>query len=481
MIIYDASIAPTSVPRIASTFHMGIFTLGLLLGFKEALIYATATSALLIVVAMAYPNPLDVVPVVIPAYGLTLPAVLIDHLIKDLRQSEEKFSVIVREALDVILVLDARTNVVLCTNPAAQPILGYTGDELVGLPFAQLLPPASDAEKNALTTGQDPERDPTAYRELRDLSATLATRETLFTSLSFRRADHTLCPMDLTATMVPWESDRAILVTLRDITARKQTEEELRQYREHLEDLVQARTAELKARNEELDAFAHTVAHDLTNSIQLNLGYTEVLNEDYAVLPQTVIQQSLQALAETSHKMHNIIAELMLLYGVRKQEVERVPLDMPSIVEEAQKRLVHMIQKTDAEIIAPDAWPIAIGYGPWVEEVWVNYISNALKYGGIPPKIELGAREQSNGRVHFWVRDNGPGLTPEQQTRLFTPFTRLDQVRATGNGLGLSIVRSIVEKLEGQVGVQSEVGKGSVFTFTLPGAKQVVDNLDANV
>ncbi len=71
--------------------------------------------------------------------------------------------------------------------------------------------------------------------------------------------------------------------------------------------------------------------------------------------------------------------------------------------------------------------------------------------------------------MRFWVRDNGDGLTPEDQARLFAPFTRLDQVRVKGHGLGLSIVRRIVEKLGGQVGVESQVGQGSTFSFTLPG------------
>jgi two-component system sensor histidine kinase/response regulator len=74
------------------------------------------------------------------------------------------------------------------------------------------------------------------------------------------------------------------------------------------------------------------------------------------------------------------------------------------------------------------------------------------------------------GMVRFWVRDNGPGLTPEAQSRLFTPFTRLDPVRAQGHGLGLSIVRRIAEKLGGQVGVESQLGQGSTFFFTLPAA-----------
>ncbi len=113
---------------------------------------------------------------------------------------------------------------------------------------------------------------------------------------------------------------------------------------------------------------------------------------------------------------------------------------------------------------------IALGYAPWVEEVWVNYLSNAIKYGGRggePPRMELGAEAQADGMIRFWVHDNGAGITPEDQARLFTPFTRLDQVRAAGHGLGLSIVRRIADKLGGHVSVDSQIGEGSTFSFTL--------------
>jgi two-component system sensor histidine kinase/response regulator len=145
------------------------------------------------------------------------------------------------------------------------------------------------------------------------------------------------------------------------------------------------------------------------------------------------------------------------------------PVDMARVVEETQARLAHMIEECQAEITCPDSWPVALGYEPWVEEVWVNYLSNALKYGGRPPRVELGATVQADGTVRFWVRDDGPGIAPQDQARLFTPFTRLDQAHAKGHGLGLSIVRRIVEKLGGQVGAESEVGRGSIFFFTLPG------------
>jgi PAS domain S-box-containing protein len=229
-------------------------------------------------------------------------------------------------------------------------------------------------------------------------------------------------------------------------------------------------TDELKVRNEELDAFVHTVAHDLKDPLALVVGLAEVLREEYPTLSDRELCRYLRKVAQSGRKMSNIIDELMLLAGVRKIEVEMRPLDMGNIVAEAMQRLADMIEEHQAEIISPETWPVAWGYGPWVEEVWVNYLSNALKYGGRPPRVELGATAQSNGAVRFWVRDNGPGLTPEEQARLFTPFTRLEQVCVKGHGLGLSIVRRIVEKLDGQVGVESEVGQGSVFSFTLPGA-----------
>jgi len=245
--------------------------------------------------------------------------------------------------------------------------------------------------------------------------------------------------------------------------------QEVVDHAEHLEQRVRERTAELKARNEELSAYDHTVAHDLKDPLSLIVGYAEVLAMDYATAIDTDGLHYLRKIAQVGRKMGNIIDELLLLTELREVEARLGPLDMASVVAEAQQRLARMIEEYQAEITLPDTWPVALGYSPWVEEVWVNYLSNALKYGGRPPRVELGATEQADGMVRFWVSDNGPGLTPEEQARLFTPFTRLDQDCAKGHGLGLSIVQRIVEKLGGQVGIESEVGQGSVFTFSLPG------------
>jgi two-component system sensor histidine kinase/response regulator len=231
----------------------------------------------------------------------------------------------------------------------------------------------------------------------------------------------------------------------------------------------------------ELDAFAHTVAHDLKNPLGLLIGYGGVLAEELADTQNKTVQECVDAIVRTGAKMTTIIKELLLLAGVRKiDEVTLEPLDMATIVSEVQDRLAALIAEHQTEIILPQEWPVALGYGPWVEQVWSNYISNAVKYGGRPPRVELGAdplpmegtEGEMKGRyIRFWVRDNGPGLAQEEQGRLFAEFTRLHQVRAEGHGLGLSIVRRIVEKLGGQVGVESQPDRGSTFTFTLPGAR----------
>jgi signal transduction histidine kinase len=235
----------------------------------------------------------------------------------------------------------------------------------------------------------------------------------------------------------------------------------------HREVALRQRTIELQARNEELDAFSYTVAHDLKNPLGALVGLAEILKKEHATMPHETLGKYLDSIARSGRKMANIIEALLLLAQVSQTEVEMEPLDMSRIVDEVLLRLSHMIEEQGAEIILPNAWPEALGNDPWVEEVWLNYLSNAIKYGGRPPRVELGATAQPDGKVRFWVRDNGAGLTPETQARLFTPFTKVGQVNITGHGLGLSIVQRIVEKLDGHVGVESKVGEGSVFSFAL--------------
>ena len=102
---------------------------------------------------------------------------------------------------------------------------------------------------------------------------------------------------------------------------------------------------------------------------------------------------------------------------------------------EALSRLANQRTAARAEITMPDTWPIAIDYAPWIEGAWMNYLSNAIKYGGQPLSVAPGTHLQSDGRVRFWVSDNGRGPSAEEQVPLFMQFTRLNEIRIEGSGL----------------------------------------------
>jgi signal transduction histidine kinase len=259
-------------------------------------------------------------------------------------------------------------------------------------------------------------------------------------------------PVEISSRLVKHQGKGVLLNIVRDITVRKQLEDEREQ-------LIS-----------ELNAYAHSVAHDLKNPVAILMGYSDILREDFGSLSDEDMRKYLGTIHTTAVKMQTIIDELLLLASVRSQgQVPFDKLDLGAIAGEALSRLENRIAESGAEITPANQWPEALGHAPWVEEVWMNYLSNALKYGGDPPVIALGAERQDDGQVRCWVRDNGQGIAPDDQAQLFGQFTRLDQARAEGHGLGLSIVQRIVERLGGTVGVKSEVGKGSTFTFTLQG------------
>lgn len=247
--------------------------------------------------------------------------------------------------------------------------------------------------------------------------------------------------------------------------------EALRQANEELEQRVAQRTEELQSRNQELDAFAHTVAHDLQAILTRVIMYSEALLNNYDNSPPSEHKQYLRTIGRSGRKMKEVIESLFLLATLGKTEIKVAPLDMAAIIQDTLTRLEDDIEQTEAIIQQPTEWPIVLGYRPWIEAVWVNYLSNALKYGGQPPRITLGAEQQTSNTICFWIQDEGPGLSIANQTRLFAPFVQAHPGQERGHGLGLSIVKRIINRLGGELGVHSEVGQGSRFYFTLPIAR----------
>ncbi len=257
------------------------------------------------------------------------------------------------------------------------------------------------------------------------------------------------------------------LIQIHDITSLKLGEEKLIETNRHLLEEIEQRGKLI----DDLDAFAHTIAHDLRNSLGSIYSSSEVIKESLSEAADSGFLIELSELIKNSaQKAMHIIEELLILATVRNEKIDRKPLMMRSVFLEAEKQLMGVIKENKARITMPASWPEAMGHAPWIEEVWVNYISNAIKYGGTPPTIEVGADQPSDNFVRYWIKDNGNGITKNEQTKLFKKYSRLAPEKAHGYGLGLSIVKRIIDKLGGRVGVESTglPGEGARFWFELP-------------
>lgn len=220
---------------------------------------------------------------------------------------------------------------------------------------------------------------------------------------------------------------------------------------------------------QELDAYARSVAHDLKSPLNSIVGYLSLIQVSATLSDE--VTEYLQHAINNSDNMVEIIESLLLLSNIRAHaDVKLTTISVDRIADDILEAIHYKLVEANAVVEKPAPLLDAHAYAPWVRIILMNYITNALKYGGVPPIIRIWS-EAMGGRVRYYVGDNGTGLTETEQARLFRDFTRLDRHRGiVGHGLGLSIVRRIIPHLHGQVGITSELGKGSVFYFDLPRA-----------
>lgn len=355
----------------------------------------------------------------------------------DLFLGDATIRILLESLAEGVVIIDDTATIVL-VNKQVESLFGYAKGEIVGRPLNILLPERfhSGHPKHVTEYFEKPKIRPMG------LEMELAAHH---------KNGHDF-PVEISLSHLETTSGNLAMAFITDISLRKEA------------------INKLESRNQELDAFAHTVAHDLRGSLSVLIGYGELLTDHEVNLNEGQIQESLNMICRISRKMSDVVDELLLLSSVRKEDVIVTPIDMISIINEATFRLSQEIEEYGAEITLSKDFPTALGYAPWLEEVWYNYISNAVKYGGTPPKIALGGGLTEDGYARYWVKDNGPGLAPDDQIQLFVAYSSHTNY-SKGNGLGLSIVKRIVEKLHGHVGLESEVNKGSVFSFTLPVVK----------
>jgi PAS domain S-box-containing protein len=257
------------------------------------------------------------------------------------------------------------------------------------------------------------------------------------------------------------------ILVFRDITKRKDAEDLLLSANEKLKKEIFNKERAIS----DLDAFSRTVAHDLKNPIYSLITAGELLEQGMvATYPEGL--ELAKIIGESGFRMARIVDELLLLASVGKANIEKKTLDMQIILLEVRNRLQRMLSEYNAIIIEPEEWISSYGHQAWIEEVWVNYLSNAIKYGGNPPILTLRAERVEIGYVRYSVQDNGNGLSNDKMATMFREFLRYSSLNIEGHGLGLSIVKRIIDKLDGKVSATSEnlPGKGCIFSFSLPDA-----------
>lgn len=260
------------------------------------------------------------------------------------------------------------------------------------------------------------------------------------------------------------KSGKLIIIT--DITSIRKSELQLKNRNHQLLKEIERNEKLI----EDLDSFAHTVAHDLKNLLGGIYSTSEILVDLQEDGNYEMIREISNLIKDSAFKTIQITEELMKLATAGYDDVEKEPVDMQQIFDQAKGQVANLISEHDAKIEVTTEWQPVMAYGPWLIEVWMNYISNAIKYGGNPPIITAGSTKVGKNKVKFWVRDNGDGITPEDQTLLFNKHTRLAPDKSFGYGLGLSIAKRIIEKMDGSVGVESsgKKGEGAEFFFILP-------------
>jgi light-regulated signal transduction histidine kinase (bacteriophytochrome) len=262
------------------------------------------------------------------------------------------------------------------------------------------------------------------------------------------------------------EAERMIKMLQRELEA---TNHEVLLLNLELEKRVDERTAELKAANQELEAFSYSVSHDLRAPLRTIGAFSEILLKDFGGQLSPEGQRLLNIVITSSGQMRQMIEDLLNFSRLGRQSLSIQVVDFSALVNEVLRDLRNGPSRAAVEVKVDDLPPCK-GDPSLLKQVFVNLLSNAFKFSRHKekPVVEVGCTQQNGERTYF-VRDNGAGFDMRHSEKLFGVFQRLHSGdRFEGTGVGLSIVQRIVHRHGGRIWAEAEVDKGATFYFTLP-------------
>ena len=248
----------------------------------------------------------------------------------------------------------------------------------------------------------------------------------------------------------------SVIVT--DLTERQRSENALRKTSE-----------ELLEKNGQLEAFSYSISHDMRAPLRHMQGFANILLEDYGDKLEPVPKSYLERIVSSSNRLDRLIDDVLAYSQLSRAQNGLAPFDLDKMVRETVETYPNL-REANIEIVASSAK--VLGYEVALGQCISNLLGNAIKFvpKGIPPHVKVWT-ESGDGRVRLWVQDNGIGISPKNQERIFNIFSRLNSNKEyEGTGIGLSMVKKAVEKMGGRVGVESELGRGSRFWIELESA-----------
>jgi PAS domain S-box-containing protein len=397
-----------------------------------------------------------------------------------LRESEERFRALAETASDAIVSADSAGNIIFW-NAEAESIFGYSADEAIGRPLAMIMPERfREAHKKGmhrlLSTG-----------EARVIGKAI--------ELAGLRKDGSEFPLELSLSR--WNTRQGLFFTgvVRDITERKRAEEKIKSLNEELKLYV----LQLEAANRELEAFSYSVSHDLRSPLRSIAGFGQVLLEDYAEKLDEEGRDSLERMIAATRRMGQLIDDLLRLSRVTRAEMKREQVSLSEIVGRIAAGLRKARPERDVEFVIAEGL-YAHGDERLLNLALENLLNNAWKFtekhprariefgvlstdkGTVPDLrtkrlsagqagsevVESGLPPSYEGKIVYFVRDDGAGFDMAYAGSLFNPFHRLHAVNEfPGTGIGLATVKRIINRHGGRVWIEGEVEKGTTVYFTL--------------